>query len=132
MSLPSPLNSTCGNRLGRSPKSLIETVNPLDEQGVGFKSLQEALDTITSGGRLTPLLGALAEFERNFIQERTKAGLEGAWARDHKGGRPKAHDQKQVKLVYRHDNEKAHSIKGICKILGISKLTHYAYLASRN
>ncbi len=67
------------DRLGRSLKHLIETVKALEEKGVGFQSLQEAIDTTTSGGRLIfHIFGALAEFERNLIQERTRAGLAAA------------------------------------------------------
>lgn len=87
--------------------------------------------TIGDGEPIFHIFGALAEFERNLIQERTKAGLEAARARGRKGGRPKALDQKQVELAYRLYDEKAHSINEICKILGISKSTLYAYLAQR-
>ena len=64
------------DRLGRSLRHLIDTVNDLQEQGVNFKSLTEALDTTTSGGKLVfHIFGALAEFEREIIRERTRAGL---------------------------------------------------------
>jgi DNA invertase Pin-like site-specific DNA recombinase len=70
------------DRLGRSLEHLIETVTALEERGVGFQSLQESIDTTTSGGRLVfHIFGALAEFERNLIQERTRAGLAAARAR---------------------------------------------------
>ncbi len=69
------------DRLGRSLKHLIETVTALEEQGAGFHSLQESIDTTTSGGRLVfHIFGAMAEFERNLIQERTRAGLTAARA----------------------------------------------------
>jgi DNA invertase Pin-like site-specific DNA recombinase len=62
----------------------------LEEQGIGFKSLTENIDTTTSGGKLIfHIFGALAEFERNLIKERTQAGLTAARARGKKGGRPK-------------------------------------------
>ena len=64
------------DRLGRSLKGLIETLTLLDERGIGFKSLTEQLDTTTSGGKLIfHVFGALAEFERDLIRERTQAGL---------------------------------------------------------
>jgi DNA invertase Pin-like site-specific DNA recombinase len=64
------------DRLGRSLRDLIEWVRFLDEQGVGLQSLQEVIDTTTPTGKLTfHLFGALTEFERNLIQERTQAGL---------------------------------------------------------
>lgn len=75
------------DRLGRSLKDLIETIGDLEKRGVGFRSLQESIDTTTSGGRLIfHVFGALAEFERNLIRERTRAGLEAARARGRKGG----------------------------------------------
>jgi DNA invertase Pin-like site-specific DNA recombinase len=76
------------DRLGRSPPHLIETVSSLATRGVGFRSLTEAIDTTTSGGRLVfHLFGALSQFERDLIQERTRAGLAAAASRGRKGGR---------------------------------------------
>lgn len=76
------------DRLGRSLPHLIETVASLAEHGVGFRSITEAIDTTTSGGRLVfHLFGALGQFERDLIQERTRAGLAAAAARGRKGGR---------------------------------------------
>lgn len=120
------------DRLGRSLKHLIETVALLEDRGVGFRSLQESIDTTTSGGRLIfQIFGALAEFERNLIRERTQAGLKAARARGKKGGRPKALDEKKVELAYRLYDEKKHTIKEICQILGISKPSLYAYLGRK-
>jgi DNA invertase Pin-like site-specific DNA recombinase len=74
------------DRLGRSLRHLIDTVSALEERGIGFRSLQEAIDTTTSGGRLIfHIFGALAEFERNLIRERTMAGLRAARARGRMG-----------------------------------------------
>jgi DNA invertase Pin-like site-specific DNA recombinase len=76
------------DRLGRSLPHLIETVGALEARGVGFRSLTEAIDTTTSGGRLIfHVFGALGQFERDLIRERTKAGLTAAAARGRKGGR---------------------------------------------
>src|SRR5215208_6622623 len=70
------------DRLGRSLRHLIETVTNLHERGIGFKSVQESIDTTTSGGKLVfHIFGALAEFEREIIRERTQAGLQAARAR---------------------------------------------------
>src|SRR5215831_12766340 len=78
------------DRLGRSLKHLLETVTMLKEQGVAFKSLTENIDTSTATGNLVfQIFGALAEFERNLITERTIAGLQAARARGRKGGRPR-------------------------------------------
>ena len=78
------------DRLGRTLKQLIEVVATFNQQGIGFKSLKETIDTTTSTGKLVfHIFGALAEFERNLINERTMAGLEAARARGRKGGRPK-------------------------------------------
>jgi DNA invertase Pin-like site-specific DNA recombinase len=120
------------DRLGRSLKHLIETVGSLEERGIGFQSLQESIDTTTSGGRLIlHIFGALAEFERNLIRERTKAGLDAARARGRKGGRPKALDEKKTQLAYQLYDERKRTVKEICQILGVSKPTLYAYLRSR-
>src|ERR671937_2705065 len=78
------------DRLGRSLKHLIETISQLDTRKIGFKSLTENIDTTTSGGKLIfHIFGALAEFERNLIRERTQAGLIAARIRGKHGGRPR-------------------------------------------
>jgi DNA invertase Pin-like site-specific DNA recombinase len=79
------------DRLGRSLKQLIETVTMLGERGIELRSLKEQIDTTTSTGKLMfHIIGAMAEFERDVIRERTQAGLEAARARGRRGGRPKA------------------------------------------
>src|SRR5690554_7437459 len=76
------------DRLARSLKDLVEIVQDLQDRGIGFKSLTESIDTTSSGGRLVfHIFGALAEFERDLIRERTQAGLVAARARGRKGGR---------------------------------------------
>ena len=117
------------DRLGRSLKHLIETVSQLDNRKIGFKSLTENIDTTTSGGKLVfHLFGALAEFERNLIRERTNAGLLAARARGRKGGRPKSLTGKKVAMLQELYNSKQHSIEEICKSLHISRATLYRYV----
>ena len=119
------------DRLGRSLPHLIEAVTALRERGVGFKSLQESLDTTTSGGKLVfHVFAALAEFERDLIRERTRAGLAAARARGRKGGRPRVMDARKVAMAVALYGEAAHSPQEICAALRISKTTLYRYLAA--
>ena len=120
------------DRLGRSLQHLLETVSLLEKEGIGFRSLQESIDTTTSGGRLIfHIFGALAEFERNLIRERTIAGLQAARARGRLGGRPRKLNAKKTELAYQLYDEKKYTIKEICQVLEVSKPTLYAYLARR-
>lgn len=117
------------DRLGRSLRDLITCMTYLEEHGVGLLSLHEAIDTTTSSGKLTfHLFGALAEFERNLIRERTQAGLMAARARGRKGGRPLALDRDKRDLAVRLYQENTMPIAKICSMLGISKPTLYAYV----
>lgn len=118
------------DRLGRSLKDLIALVEKLENRGIALKSLQENIDTSNSGGKLIfHLFGALAEFERNLIRERTQAGLSAARARGRTGGRPKALDSNKRQLAIRLYRERGHSIEELCRMMGISKPTLYSYLA---
>lgn len=117
------------DRLGRSLKDLIDWVAYLDSQGVALKSLHESIDTSTSTGKLVfHLFGALAEFERNLIQERTMMGLSAARARGRLGGRPKLLTADKQQLAVDLYEAKKTSIKKICEMLAISKPTLYAYV----
>ena len=117
------------DRLGRSLKDLLERAEALEQRGVGLKSLQEAIDTNSSGGRLVfHLFGALAEFERNLVRERTHAGLEAARARGRLGGRRKTLDVDQRRHVVELYRSRQHTVKEICQLMGISKPTLYAYV----
>ncbi len=99
------------DRLGRSLKHLIETVNLLRERGVGLLSLQEKIDTTTSGGKLIfHVFGALAEFERELIRERTNAGLKSARARGRLGGRPPKLTSNQIEMAQRLLNDSSVSV----------------------
>lgn len=117
------------DRLSRSLKDLIEIVALLEAKGTGLKSLQESIDTTVSSGKLVfHIFGALAEFERNLIRERTQAGLVAARARGRKGGRPKALNQDKQALAVKLYGEKKHTIEQICKMMSISKPTLYKYI----
>lgn len=117
------------DRLGRSLKDLIQLVERLETAGVGLKSLQENIDTSSSGGKLVfHLFGALAEFERTLIRERTTAGLSTARARGRRGGRPKLLDPARRDLALRLYHERKHSIEEICRMMHISRSTLYNYI----
>src|SRR3954469_18223883 len=117
------------DRLGRSLPHLIETVKQLQERGVGFRSLQEQIDTTTSGGKLVfHVFGALAEFERDLIRERTHAGLAAARARGRLFGRPRRLTLQQVKQLRSLAQEERNTVGEICDSLGISRATYYWYL----
>ena len=120
------------DRLGRSLKDLIEIVSQLDARKIGFKSLTENIDTTTSGGKLIfHIFGALAEFERNLIKERTNAGLQAARTRGIKGGRPKALTEKKVEIARTLYADKSNSVEEICKTLGISRMTLWRYVKGK-
>lgn len=117
------------DRLGRSLPHLVETVRELVARGVGFKSLQENIDTTTSGGKLIfHIFASLAEFERDLIRERTNAGLTAARARGRKGGRPKGVDEKKRKAALALKADTRRSVREICEILSISRNTYYKYI----
>ena len=116
------------DRLGRSLRHLVETIQLMVSKDIGFKSLQENIDTTTSGGKLVfHLFAALAEFERDIIRDRTHAGLAASRARGRKGGRPTVMNEqlKQAAELLRADRSR--SITDICKTLGISRATFYRH-----
>jgi DNA invertase Pin-like site-specific DNA recombinase len=96
---------------------------------IGFKSIQENIDTTTSGGKLVfHIFGALAEFERDIIKERTQAGLQAARARGRKGERPKSLTGKKTAMAQALYNDKNNTVDEICKTLNISRATLYRYI----
>jgi DNA invertase Pin-like site-specific DNA recombinase len=118
------------DRLGRSLQHLIEVVGALEKRGVGFRSLQEALDTTSSGGKLIfHIFGAIAQFERDMIRDRTLAGLAAARARGRKGGRRKALTPKQIEIGKTLASDRNRSVNDICETLKISKATYYRYIS---
>jgi DNA invertase Pin-like site-specific DNA recombinase len=117
------------DRLGRSLSHLVELVNQLKEREVGFRSLQESIDTTSGVGKLVfHIFASLAEFERDLIRERTLAGLESARARGRMGGRPKAMDKKKSAMARSMHRDKNLTVKQICETLGIGKTTFYRYV----
>ena len=118
------------DRLGRSLKHLIETVTQLQEQNIAFQSITENIDTSTATGQLVfHIFGALAEFERNLIRERTLAGLEAARARGRLGGRPElSGTSSKVAMAKKLYADKTNAISDICKTLHISRATLYRYI----
>jgi DNA invertase Pin-like site-specific DNA recombinase len=116
------------DRLGRSLQHLIETVQALQQRGIGFQSLQENIDTTTSAGKLVfHVFGALAEFERDIIRERTLAGLAAARARGRKGGRPRAMTAAKAQMASTLRADPKRTVREICEVLGVSKATFYRY-----
>ena len=117
------------DRLGRSLKHLIDTITELDQAGVAFKSLQESLDTSSTGGKLVfHIFGALAEFERELIRERTLAGLATARARGRKGGRPRKLDARKIATSRRMLKGPNQSVTETAEILGVARSTLYRAL----
>ncbi len=119
------------DRLGRSLKHLIETVGALEARGVAFVSLTEAIDTSTPGGRLIfHVFGALAEFERDLIRERTMAGLAAARARGRVGGRPTVWTADKLRTARLMRASGEYDVSSIAKALGVSRASVYRALQS--
>jgi DNA invertase Pin-like site-specific DNA recombinase len=120
------------DRLGRNLRHLIATVNDLAAAGVGFKSLTEGIDTTTPAGRLTfYLFGALAEFERELIRERTTAGLAAARARGRSGGRPRVMTPEKLAVARQMYDSRGHTLAAIGAVVGVSRSTLYRYLGDQ-
>lgn len=117
------------DRLARSLHQLIETVAMLDERDIGFRSLTEAMDTTNPGGRLVfHIFGALAEFERDLIRERTRAGLEAARARGRVGGRTPSLSDEDIQIAKALLKDPNITVADIAKRLGVHRSTLYNYL----
>ena len=118
------------DRLGRSLRHLVDTVTGLADRGIGFRSLQEAIDTTTPGGKLVfHVLAALAEFARDLIRERTAAGLTAAQARGHHGGRPSVMSGHKLQLAQEMYRSGQYTVSAIATTLGVSRASIYRHLA---
>ena len=117
------------DRLGRSMRNLVDLMATFDERGVRLRSLTESMDTSTPGGALVfNIFGSLAQFERDLIRERTRAGLEAARARGRKGGRPAKLDGKQVREVRRLYGSKTVTVGQIAAMMHVGRSTVYRCL----
>ncbi len=121
------------DRLGRSFPHLVATVTALEKRGVGLRVLSgegAVVDTTTAAGRLTfRLFAALAEFEREQIGERTRAGIAAARARGRTGGRPRVMTRAKLRLAQAAMAERATSVRDLCAELGVSKHTLYRHVS---
>jgi DNA invertase Pin-like site-specific DNA recombinase len=117
------------DRLARSLKQLIETIEGMEARQIGFRSLTEAIDTTTSGGRLIfHIFAALAEFERSIIRERTRSGLESARNRGRLGGRPPTLSPADLQHVKALLSDPEITVEQATRRLGIAPSTFYRHL----
>lgn len=121
------------DRLGRDLRHLVNIVHELTERGVGLKvhtGQGAAIDTTTASGKLVfGIFAALAEFERELISERTKAGLASARARGRKGGRPYKMTPAKIRLAMASMGNKDTNVGALCKELGITRQTLYRHVS---
>lgn len=117
------------DRLSRSLRHLIDTVNQLKGRGIGLRVITMNLDTTTPSGNLVfHIFASLSEFERELIRERTIAGLRASRARGRVGGRPKAMDEKKVQIAKSLHADGKTTVSEICETLNVSKATLYRSL----
>lgn len=123
------------DRLGRSLRHLVNTVQDLTDRGIGLRVLSgqgAQIDTTTVSGRLVfGIFASLAEFERELIRERTIAGLSAARARGRKGGRRFALTKPQVRLAQAAMANRDTTVAELCKELGVKPVTLYRYVGPK-
>jgi len=119
------------DRLARSLRHLLQLIDDLTSRGVGFRSLTESIDTTTATGRLVlHLFGALGEFERDLLRERTTAGLEAAAARGRRGGRPAVMTPAKLAAAQALLADGQHSVAKTAAAVGVSRATLYRALGA--
>lgn len=119
------------DRLGRSLPDLVKIISELEHEGVTFESLSENIDTGSASGKLQfHVFAALAEFERNLIRERTKAGLTAARARGRVGGRPAKLSEKQIREIRSLIKDPQCQVSELAKRYGVSRTTLYKHAGS--
>ncbi len=118
------------DRLGRSTRNVLEVIDRLHDQGVGFRSLTEGLDTTGPMGKaMLTVLAAFNQLERDVIVERTHAGLAAARAKGKVGGRPRVMDDKKMKTARSLYESGNHTVREIASMMGVGTATVYRYLA---
>jgi DNA invertase Pin-like site-specific DNA recombinase len=117
------------DRLGRSLHDLVQIVSELEQKGIGFESITERIETENAAGKLVfHVFAALAEFERNLIRERTRAGLAAARARGRKGGRKPKLDNQQVREIRALLRDPEIKVSEVAQRYGVSRTTIYKYV----
>lgn len=117
------------DRLARSTRQLLDTVEALEQRGIGLKILTQNIDTATAGGRLIfTVFSAIAEFEREIIRERTRAGLDAARLRGRTGGRPRALCENDLRTARVLLADTALTVEDVARRLGVGASTLYRYL----
>jgi DNA invertase Pin-like site-specific DNA recombinase len=121
------------DRLGRSLHDLVQIVSELEQKGIGFESITERIETTSAAGKLVfHVFAALAEFERNLIRERTRAGLAAARARGRKGGRKPKLDNQQVREIRALLRDPEIKVSEVARRYGVSRTTLYKYVGVIN
>ena len=117
------------DRLARSTRQLLETVEMFERRKIGLKTITQNIDTTNAGGRLIfTVFGAIAEFEREIIRERTRAGLDAARSRGRKGGRPRSLTDKDLKQARALLTDPEITVEEVARRFGVGPSTLYRYL----